>query len=102
MPAETHTRREGIDARGVMDLIDALVRSGEDVLEPDTRLVEIGLGDDLAVLHLCGALAEELAERSVAELDVEELLLACTVGELADAIVRAFEVNDQPDLPTRP
>jgi len=102
MPAETHTLREGIDARDVLDLIDALVGSGDGVLRPDTPLADVRLDDDLAVLHFWGAVAEEFAERATAELDVDELLLASTVGELADVIVRAFEVSEQPDLPARP
>ena len=102
MPAETHSLREGIDARDVLDLIDALVGSDEDVLRPDTRLADVGLGDELAVLHMSSAIAEELAERAVAELDLEELLLASTVGELADAMVRWLGVKDRSDLRSRP
>ena len=97
MPAETHTTHEGIDARDVLDLIDALVGADDASLGPDTPLVDVGLGDDLAVLHIWGAVAEEFAERSVADLDVEELLLARTVGDLADAIMRVMDPQDAPD-----
>jgi hypothetical protein len=102
MPAETHTRREAIDAGDVLDLIDALVGGDSDGLRPGVSVGDVGLGDELAVLHLCDAVAEELAERTVAELDVEELLLASTVGELAEAIVRAFATSDGPDSSERP
>jgi hypothetical protein len=92
MPAETHTHRDAIDARDVLDLVDALV-GGEEDLHPDTPLDAVGLGDELAVVHLLGALADEVAERAVAELDLEELLLARTVGELAEAVVNAFRLG---------
>lgn len=97
MPAETHTTHEGIDARDVLDLIDALVGSDDAPIAPDTPLVDAGLGDDLAVLHIWGAVAEEYAERAVADLDVEELLLARTVGDLAEAIMRVMDPHDGPD-----
>jgi hypothetical protein len=90
MPAETHATTEPIDARDVLDLLDALVGDSAVTLEPDTLLTEVGLGDDLALLHVWGAATEEFAERSVADVDVEDLLLARTVGELADSIVRGL------------
>ena len=98
MPAETHTNREAIDARDVVDLLDALVGADEGVVVADAALADVGLGDDLSVIHVWGAVAEELAERSVADVDVEDLLLARTVGELADAIVRALHAHGPPDL----
>jgi len=97
MPAETHTSREAFDARDVVDLLDALLGADDGVVVPDAALADVGLGDELAVLHVWSAVAEELAERSVADVDVEELLLARTVGELAAAIVRALQPSDEPD-----
>src|SRR5687768_10881597 len=100
MPAETHTTHEGIDRRDVLELIESFIGPGDDDLRSDIPLSEVGLGDDLAVLHVWAAAAEELAERTVADVDVEELLLARTVGELAEAIMRALDPIERADFRT--
>lgn len=101
MPAETHSTHEGIDARDVMDLMDALVGADDVILGADTSLADVGLDDELGVFDVCRAVADEFAERSVADLDVEELMLARTVGELAEAIMRALPAAERADFPTR-
>jgi hypothetical protein len=91
MPAETHSRRDAIDAADVIDLVDALLDEplGSGGIRADTQLRDLGV-DDVAVLHLWDAAVEELAERGAAEPDVDELLLARTVGDLAGLITEAI------------
>jgi hypothetical protein len=98
MPAETNHRRAPIDVEEVVDLFEALLGDpSEGALHADVLLADLGL-DEIAVLHLWGAAAEELAERGTAEPDVEDLLLATTVGELADAVVRSLSRRERPHL----
>jgi hypothetical protein len=103
MPAETHRRRDAIDVEDVMDLLDALLDEplGTARVAEDTPLRDLGI-DDLAVLHLWDAAVEELAERGAAEPDVDELVLARTVGELAELIVHSIGGAHQPDWSTDP
>lgn len=101
MPAETHRQRDAVDLVGdVIDLFEALLdEPGVGGIRAETLLGDLGL-DDLAVLHLWDAAIEELAERGSAEVDVDELLLARTVGDLADLIVHSVGANETPDWST--
>lgn len=91
MPAETHIQREPIDADAVIDVIwTSLPEVADRVPEPDTRLDDLGIHGDLQLLELWDLVTDELAERSVAEPDIGELLSATTVGELAEVVVRAL------------
>jgi hypothetical protein len=104
MPAETHRRRDAVDlVSDVIDLFEALLDEpmGVGGIRAETRLADLGV-DDLAVLHLWDAAVEELAERGSADVDVDELLLARTVGELADLIVRSTGTSEPPDWCTNP
>lgn len=89
MPAETHQLGEGIDRDVVLDLIATIV--GTDVDAADETLASLELEDDVSILHLWSAVVEELGERSVGELELDEQLPA-TLGELAalfhDTLVR--------------
>jgi hypothetical protein len=97
MPAETHRRRDRGDLVGdVVDLFEMLLDERIGAIRADTLLADLGV-DDLAALHLCDAAVEELAERGSAELDVDDILLARTVGELADIIVRSVGADDRAD-----
>ena len=81
MPAETHQVRDGVDAGAVLDLLAALV-GVEPEEAADLSLAASGIDDDLAILHLWTAVAEEYGERSIGELDLEDQRPA-TLGELA-------------------
>ena len=84
MPAETHSHREGLDVETVLGLLAAILGAdgGPEQWE-GLPVADFGLDDDLALLHLWELAAEELGERSLGELDVEDAQPA-TLGELAD------------------
>jgi hypothetical protein len=88
MPAETHQHRDPVDTDAVLDLIWLLTAGPDqpDEPRPDAPLAQLDLDDELAVLRLWDAVAEELAERTVAEPALAELLAASSVGELAEVI----------------
>ena len=101
MPAETNQLRAPIDVKEVVDLFEALLdEPSEGEVHVDVLLADLGV-DEIAVLHLWGAAAEELAERGTAEPDVDDLLLATTVGELAEAVVRSLSRSGRPHLTGR-
>lgn len=70
MPAETHQHGERTDRGAVLDLLVAVV--GIDVADAAAcRLAELGLDDDLAILHLWAMVAEEFGERTVGDFDLD-------------------------------
>ncbi len=103
MPAETHRRRDAIEPGQVIDLLDALLDEpmGAGGIHAETPLGDLGI-DDVAILHLWDALVEELAERGAAEPDVEELLLARTVGDVVELVVHSMGGPGQPDWRANP
>lgn len=92
MPAETHQHRDPLDTPAVLDLVWALVAGPDDpdVPDPGTPLARLDLDDELAQLRLWDEIAEELAERTVAEPDLADLAAATTLGELTAVIARAL------------
>lgn len=88
MPAETHSHAEDVDVTRVLDLLCAVVGMDPDGAA-DRSLVELGLDDDLAVLDLWSAVAEELGERSLGDLELPDRRPA-TVGELAELFLDAL------------
>jgi hypothetical protein len=86
VPAETHTSGESVDTDAILDLVAALVGFDPD---PDAarevRLAELELDDDLALLHLWSAVAEEFAERSLGNFDPLDSR-PLTLGELLEAV----------------
>lgn len=98
MPAETHRRRDAVEVGDVIDLFEALLDEpmGPGGIRAEMQLCDLGV-DDVAALHLWDAAVEELAERGSAEPDVEELLLARTVGDLAELIVHSIGGGEPPD-----
>jgi hypothetical protein len=93
VPAETHRRSEPVDEEQVVALIWELLAAANDATPPDPNLPldAVGLGDELAVLDLWDAVVEELAERSVADTDLDALVGARTLGELVRDIAKALE-----------
>jgi hypothetical protein len=87
MPAETHRHGEPVGPTELLQLIWELV--GTDDAQDrfaEVALAAIGLDDELALLDLWDAIAEEVAERTVAEPDIDSLRSARTVGELAQVV----------------
>lgn len=89
MPAETHSHREAVSVETVLDCMATIIG-----LDPEgvgeRSLDELGLEDDLAVLHLWDAVVDELGERSTGELEPLEPAPA-TLGELAVAFHEGLE-----------
>lgn len=98
MPAETHcVHPDAIDTNTVLELIWALASPPDASSVPDrsTSLGDLDLADEIAKLELWAAAAEELADRTVGEPDLDDLLGATTAGELADAIQRSLVTKDR-------
>lgn len=86
MPAETHQHSEPVSVDAVLDLL-ACVASLDAGRAADARLTDLELDDDLSILHLWDAVVEEFGERSIGELDLDEIRPA-TLGELAERFTR--------------
>lgn len=70
MPAETHQQFERVGPEAVIDLLASII--GID--DPDAatrRLTDLGLDDDLAILHLWSLAVEEFGERTVGDHDLD-------------------------------
>ncbi len=91
MPAETHSHHEPATVDDIVDLLGNLLDLGGDVAS--TRLADLGLDDDLGVFSLWEAVAAELAERTVGELDIDDARVE-TLGELALVFATVLQ---QPD-----
>jgi len=85
MPAEANQHRPPVTVADIAGLVARFV--GLDHVAPATPLAAVGLDDDLARFRVWQLAAEEHAERTVTELDDQDLLDADTVGELVVAIV---------------
>lgn len=88
MPAETHQLRESVGVDDVVALLAAVL----DASAPDPgplTLVELGVDDDLALVHLWKAVVEELGERATGELEFDERPL--TLRHLAEAFHRCLQ-----------
>ncbi|MCB0976552.1 MAG: hypothetical protein KDB02_03755 [Acidimicrobiales bacterium] len=84
MPAETHQFGNDVDTGLILELLATLV--GVDDGDADLGgipLDSVGVDDDVAVLHLWDAVAEEYGERSVGEVELDGELPS-TLGELAE------------------
>lgn len=104
MPAETHQFGNDVDAGLILDLLVTLVGVEEDEGAADLPLGSVGVDDDVAVLHLWDAVAEEYGERSVGEVELEGELPA-TLGELAELFhgqLGARQAEETPAVDTVP
>jgi hypothetical protein len=72
MPAETHQLNEQTDAQTILDLVAALVGVDPDEA-PGLSLASVDLTDDLAILHLWASVVEEFGERSVGDIELDDL-----------------------------
>lgn len=96
MPAETHQRSEHLDEAAVIEVITA-VFDFDEAPTPDVRLTDLGIEDPLDVLDLWAAVAEELAERSLGELDVDDLEVA-TFQDLVQVFAAAAGAGARDEL----
>lgn len=85
MPAETHQQRDAVTADEVVDLLLAVLASSTDGVDigPDTLLAHLDVDTDLALFDLGDVVAEEYGERSLGDIDLDELWSARSVGDLA-------------------
>lgn len=92
MPAETHQQRDEVTAAEIIDLLVAVLASSADLagVGPDTLLTDLGVDSDLALFDLGDVVAEEYGERSLGEIDVDELWSARTIGALATVFARLW------------
>ena len=88
MPAETHTRAEPVDVGAVLGLLAGIVGVDPDGAA-ERSLAELDLDDDLALFDLWAAVAEELGERSLADLEPLDAR-PVTLGQLAEAFHAAL------------
>lgn len=99
MPAETHQHSGEVTVTDVLELFGAVLGLSDDI--GDRSLVELGCDDDLTLLDLWEAGIEEYGERTVAEIDVDELRATHTLAALARLVVaacRASVVDDEPEV----
>ena len=90
MPAETHQLAEPPSLDDLVDFIASLLDTDPSEAST-TSLAEAGVEDDLDLLHLWQAVAEEYGERTLGDFDAD----FCgepphTVEELADAWLMAL------------
>lgn len=93
MPAETHQQRDDVTAAEVVDLLVAVLASSTDLTDvgPDTPLADLGIDNDLALFDLGDVVAEEYGERTLGEIDLDELWSARTIGALARVFARLWD-----------
>lgn len=93
MPAETHQQRDEVTAAEIVDLLVAVMVSSADLPDvgPDTLLADLGVDSDLALFDLGDVVAEEYGERTLGEIDLDELWSARTIGALAGVFARLWD-----------
>ena len=94
MPAETHQQRDEVTVTEIVDLLVAvLASSSADLADvgPDTLLADLGVDSDLALFDLGDVVAEEYGERTLGEIDLDELWSARTIGALAGVFARLWD-----------
>lgn len=70
MPAETHQLSEPPTLDDIVDFLASLLDT-DPTAASTTSLVEAGVCDELALLHLWQAVAEEYGERTLGECDLD-------------------------------
>jgi hypothetical protein len=93
MPAETHQQRDDVTVTEIVDLLVAVLAPSTDLTDvgPGTALADLGIDTDLALFDLGDVVAEEYGERTLGEIDLEELWSARTVGALAEVFARRWD-----------
>lgn len=87
MPAETHQRSGPATLGDVLSLLSSELGVPDHDESHDRSLDELDCCDDLALLDLWETAVEEHAERTVMEVDLDELRQARTLRDLARCVV---------------
>lgn len=92
MPAETHQHRDAVTTADIVDLLVAVLAPEADLSDvgPETLLAGLGADSDLALFDLGDVLTEEFGERTLGEVDLDELWSARTIGALAEVYSRLW------------
>jgi len=98
MPAETHSYRDPPEISTVIELLWAVLGGPGEPPAVDTSLAHLGIDTDLELLDLFDAAGEEFGERSLAEVDVDDLQALRTIGDLAEAIIGWAAGPDRIDI----
>jgi hypothetical protein len=96
MPAETHSHREPLEPESVLDLLWSMLAPPDQEPDPDMLLDDLGASSQLMLLDLWDATAEEYGERTLGEVDIEDLQQLTTIGELAHVIVELVRDDHDP------
>ncbi len=97
MPAETHQQRDDVTVAEILDLLVAVLAASTDLADvgPDTPLADLGVDSDLALFDLGDVVAEEYGERTLGEIDLDELRSARTIGALAELFTQLWVGEDE-------
>ena len=99
MPAETHSYRDPPEVGNVIELLWAVIGGPGEPPTVDTSLADLGIDSDLELLDLFDAAGEEFGERTLAEIDLEDLQALRTIGDLGEAIIGWATAPGSLDLP---
>ena len=87
MPAETHQHQDPPDPSTVLELLASVLELDDDA--STVELASVGIEDELGVLSLWAVVSAELAERTIGEVDLEDVHLV-TVGDVAHLFAEAL------------
>lgn len=93
MPAETHQHRDPIRPGSVLELLWTVLALPDQDPDPGVLLDDLGVDSDMTLLDLWDAAAEEYGERTLGDVDLEDLQQLTTLGELAHAIIELVHVD---------
>jgi hypothetical protein len=93
MPAETHQHRDPIRPGAVLELLWTVLALPDQDPDPGVLLDDLGVDSDMMLLDLWDAAAEEYGERTLGDVDLEDLQQLTTLGELAHAIIESVRVD---------
>jgi len=93
MPAETHQHRDPIRPGVVLELLWTVLALPDEDPDPGVLLADLGADSELMLLDLWDAAAEEYGERTLGDVDLEDLQRLTTLGELAHAIIESVRVD---------
>jgi hypothetical protein len=99
MPAETHSYRDPLEVSNVIELLWAVLGGPGDPPAVGASLSDLGIDTDLELLDLFDAAGEEFGERTLADIEVEDLQALRTIGDLAEAIIVWAKTTDGLDIP---
>jgi hypothetical protein len=94
MPAETHSRHDPLEVGGVIALVWSVLGEPGDPPDPGAMLSDLGIDTDLELLDLFDAFAEEYGERSLADVDLDDLQTLATIDDLAVAMIAWVSETD--------